>query len=339
MKYSKQPIVSVVVPMYNVEKYIETCLDSVLAQTFHHFEVICVDDGSSDNTAKIVARYNDSRIVLIQQQNRGLSGARNTGIQAARGMYVALLDSDDYWAPEKLARHVNHLNSRPKVGVSYSPSLFVNDDGELMGIGQFPQLKRVTSKTVFCRNPVGNGSAPVIRRQLLLKMNLNSDSDKRLMVFDESLRQSEDIELWTRIALNTRWKFEGIPQPLTYYRVNASGLSANVQNQLNSWKKAMQANRAAHPGFFKRNYQLAKAYQLRYLARRAVQSGDSSKAISLIHNALFCHLGILYEEPKRTLLTYGCAVLSLLPKDIYKRLESYAMQSLSDNGHTKLARS
>ena len=109
------PMVTVVIPMFNVEKYIEKCIISVLEQTFKNFEVICVDDGCTDNTLNILKQFTDPRIKLIKQQNRGLAGARNTGIQAARGIYIALLDSDDCWASQKLSEHVAHLNCNPVV--------------------------------------------------------------------------------------------------------------------------------------------------------------------------------------------------------------------------------
>lgn len=326
MNQHHHPIVSVVIPMYNVEKFIDISLSSVLKQTFRQFEVICVDDGCTDNTVDKVKQYQDARIRIVQQENRGLSGARNTGIQAARGIYVALLDADDAWAPEKLALHVAHLNSRPDVGVSYCPSLFIDDEGNDLGIGQYPKLTEVNSKTVFCRNPVGNGSAAVIRRQLLHKMNVNAPGSGRMMVFDEALRQSEDIELWTRIALGSRWRFEGIATPLTFYRVNNAGLSADVTKQLDSWQRAMRKNWALNPAFFKRYYALAKAYQLRYLARRAVHSGDSLMAIKLIIKAVFCNPRMVFEEPTRTGITFGCALLSLLPHGVYRQIEGSAMK-------------
>ena len=91
-------LVSIVLPVYNVEKYLPRCLDSVTGQTYKDLEIICVDDGSPDGSVEIIKRYaeNDDRIVLISQKNQGLSGARNTGINAARGEYIMFLDSDDY---------------------------------------------------------------------------------------------------------------------------------------------------------------------------------------------------------------------------------------------------
>lgn len=327
MNINSVPIVSVVIPMYNVEQYIAQSIESVLTQSFNHFELILVDDGCSDKTLEVVEQFHDSRIRVISQRNRGLSGARNTGIDVARGIYVALLDADDFWAKDKLLKHVKHLNSRPEVGVSYCPSLFVNESNQLLGIGQFPKLTNVSKQHIFCRNPVGNGSSAVIRRSLLDEIGFYGDGhDKyRKMYFNESLRQSEDIELWTRIAITTHWVFEGIHLPLTYYRVNDNGLSANLDKQFDYWQQATKLNKSKAPQFFKQYYQLAKAYQLRYLARRAVQSKHTFKAVLLIHRALLCDIRILFQEPKRTCITFMSAWLTLLPEKSYERIEAIAM--------------
>jgi len=327
MNTNSIPVVSVIIPMYNVEKYIEQSINSVLNQCYHHFELILVDDGCVDNTLNIVNTFTDPRIRVVTQINRGLSGARNTGIDAARGIYVALLDADDYWAPEKLTQHIQHLTENPKVGVSYSPSLFVSEDGELLGVGQFPKISNISKQDVFCRNPVGNGSSPVIRGSLLSEIGrLGFGKDKyRTMYFDETLRQSEDIELWTRIALTTKWQFAGIETPLTYYRINDSGLSADVDKQFASWQHAVMLNQDSDPVFFREFYSLARAYQLRYLARRAVQSKNKLTAFKLIHRAIYCDYRILLQEPSRTLITFCCAWLKFLPASIYDRLEKFAM--------------
>lgn len=321
------PIISIVIPMYNVEKYIAQSIKSVLNQSFHHFELILVDDGCTDGTLDVVNEFDDIRIRLVSQRNRGLSGARNTGIDAARGIYVALLDADDFWDKDKLSKHIMHLNHNPQVGVSYCPSLFVDEESNLLGIGQFPKLQNITKQHIFCRNPVGNGSAAVIRRSLLDEISYyGTGQDKyRKMYFNENLRQSEDIELWTRIAISTNWLFEGIEKPLTYYRVNEGGLSANLKNQFDSWLKAVDLNRDKAPDFYNDYFQLAKAYQLRYMARRAVQSSSRFDAIKLIHRALFCDVRILSQEPIRTSITFLSAWLKLLPAKLYGQIELIAM--------------
>ncbi|WNC70198.1 glycosyltransferase family 2 protein [Thalassotalea nanhaiensis] len=341
-KQFKKPQVSVIIPMFNVEKYINKCISSVLDQTFNDFEVICVDDGCKDSTLAKLKQFNDPRIRLIQQVNRGLAGARNTGISHAKGQYIALLDADDFWHEDKLAKHVSHLNSRPSVGISYCSSLFVNDDDKPLGIGQFPKLKNIRRRDVLCRNPIGNGSAPVMRKAMLIdyvnclekglcsKTFRNKGREKchqvRTEYFYEKLKQSEDIEFWLRLSLSTSWKFEGIGQALTFYRINPHGLSSNLEAQFSCWKAALALNKASQPSFFNRYYSLAKAYQFRYFARRAIQSGKSDTAWLYMGKALKTNFRIIYQEPLRTLNTLLCTVLlKLLPYNVYKSLEKYIM--------------
>ena len=104
----ENPAISVVMPVYNVEKYVSASIESVLSQTFTDFEIIVVDDGGKDASIDICSSYTDPRIRIVSQKNRGLAGARNTGILESRGEYIALLDSDDCWEPEKLALHKIH---------------------------------------------------------------------------------------------------------------------------------------------------------------------------------------------------------------------------------------
>lgn len=101
-KMKSNPLVSVIVPVYNVEKYLEQCLNSILGQTYKNLEIIVVDDGSTDSSSKIINEYKkkDSRIVVISQKNQGLSAARNTGIKKAQGDYIMFVDSDDWIAPD-----------------------------------------------------------------------------------------------------------------------------------------------------------------------------------------------------------------------------------------------
>lgn len=323
--------VSVVMPVYNVAKYVAKAVDSVLNQTFENFELIIVDDQSPDESISICKSFQDSRIQIIHQKNLGLAGARNTGIQHAKGRYIALLDADDYWAPEKLARHVEHLEKNPKLGVSYCPSIFIDDEGHSLGIMQNPKLKNIGMEDIFCRNPVGNGSAPVIRKAVfddIAYLGI-SNGALRSWYFDETFKQSEDIECWLRMASQTQWLFEGIEQPLTYYRVNENGLSANVVNQFNSWKRACQKLAMKAPEAFSAWGKLAEAYQLRYLARRAIRSRNSLLALKLALMAIETDFRILFKEPKRTVNTLLCAgLLNLLPARLFCGLESIAMNAV-----------
>ncbi len=316
--------VSVIIPMYNAEPYMKDAVLCVLNQTYGEYELLIINDGSTDASMDICQRFADPRIRILTQRNRGLAGARNAGIRHARGRYLAFLDADDLWDREKLERHVEHLNKNPDVGISYSQSVLMDDDGNPMGMKQKPKLKGVTPVDILCRNPIGNGSAPVIRREVFEQIgyvaSLHGNNEE--FYFDETFRQSEDIECWIRIATTTDWRFEGIDLPLTWYRINAGGLSANLDVQYDNWNRAIEKTRISAPEFIAQWGDRARAYQLRYLARRAVRSRNAHVAKKMIHRAVRTDFRIVLEEPGRTAITLGCSwLLSLLPRTIYQHIE------------------
>ena len=305
---NRTPSVSVVMPVYNTAAYVEAAIDSVLAQTFDDFELLVIDDDGSDESIMLCRACTDPRIRIISQSNRGLAGARNTGIHHARGDLIAFLDSDDLWAPEKLERHVRHLQQRPHVGVSYAASTTIDDEGRPLRIVQRPRLHDVHAHHVFLRNPIGNGSAPVIRRTVFDDIAFMAASGDRLSFFDESFRQSEDIECWIRIALTTRWQFEGICGAYTHYRINEGGLSANIVRQFETWDRVRNKVWSIDAEFAHRWAPIAEAFQLRYLARRCIRLNDGAMAVSLMKDAFARSPSILWREPVKTLTTLAAAL-------------------------------
>ncbi|MEQ1648627.1 MAG: glycosyltransferase [Hyphomicrobiaceae bacterium] len=333
------PTVSVVVPLFNTERYIGATLASVLAQTFTDFEVIVVDDGSTDRGPTIVAQLTDARVRIFSQYNRGLAGARNAGIREARGRFIAFLDADDLWHQEKLAEHMAVLDARPEVGLTFSHSRLIDDDGVDLGLTQTPSTQPFTPEVVFCRNPVGNGSAPVLRRAALDSIAYYDEGRGRIAWFDENFRQSEDIECWTRIVATTAWELEVIPRALTDYRVAQGGLSANTDKQLESWQRFRAKVKCYAPHLDATAGNRAEAYQLRYLARRAVMAGDGKKALQLMARALGLSPQIVREEPARTLATLGAAaVIRALPRPISQALMSQGMTTAGQMNRRVLAR-
>lgn len=315
------PCVSVVMPVYNVERFVAAAINSVLVQDWPDFELIIVDDAGQDRSMEIVRGYADPRIRIISQANRGLAGARNTGISAARGRFVALLDSDDIWLPEKLSRHIAHFNADPALGASYTGAELIDEAGRLIGIAQTPIVGPVDARQVFCGLGICNGSVPVFRRETLEEGALPADAQGRVQYFDETLRRSEDVECWTRLALTTGWRFEGLPGMLTHYRVNAGGLSADIPRQLESWEAVAEKVRSYAPGFIAAHGAEARARELRYLARRAVAMRQPAPALSLMREALMLHPALLAVEPRKTLTTLGAALmLRFLPTAMFSHL-------------------
>jgi len=316
------PRVSVIMPVFNVEDYIADAIQSVLEQTYGAFELLIIDDAGSDASIEICKLFDDCRIRIISQENRGLAGARNTGIRHARGDLLAFLDSDDLWAPTKLENHVAHFDTSPHLGISYAPSALIDENGKPIGILQDPKLSSIEAQDVFLRNPIGNGSAPVIKRAVLDEIQFENGREYE-EYFNEDFKQSVDVECWMRIALETDWTFEGIEPVLTYYRVNAGGLSANVVRQLETWERMAASVKSANPDFYRRWGRISRAFELRYLSRRATRMRDGRKAISLAVQSLVCHFGILLREPRKTIETVGAAVLLLfLPRAVYIRIET-----------------
>ncbi len=316
--------VSVIMPVYNVEKYVGEAIQSVLDQSFTDFELIIVNDGGTDSSLDICRSFDDPRIRIVSQRNRGLAGARNTGIAHARGEFIALLDSDDRWSPDKLMLHTIHLRSNPRVDASYSGSRLIDEDGNPLSVAMMPRLSGVDAAHILKRNPVGNGSAPVIRRTALdLVAFPHPEEPHRLCWFDESFRQSEDIEMWLRMAASHGCTFEGIGGLLTDYRIVGGGLSANIIRQFESWQRVI--DKAIHyaPELVKRHGGKAAAYQLRYLSRRALQLGDFAFARSLSWQAFTRHPAMLLEEPRKSIQTVGVALAAtILPRAAMVRILS-----------------
>ncbi len=185
------PAVSVVIPAYNVAEVVGRAIDSVLAQAFVDFELIVVNDGSTDHIADVVKQYG-VQVHLLSKRNGGLSSARNAGIQVARGEYVAFLDADDWWMPEKLTCQVSAMQARPDAVFCSTAARLVNPKGETVGEWRCGSCQGSALEAIFSTNAyvAGSGSAVLARRQALLDAG----------GFDERLRSLEDIDMWMRLA-------------------------------------------------------------------------------------------------------------------------------------------
>ena len=196
-----QPTISVVIPTYNRARFLGKAVASVRAQTYPCFEIVIVDDGSTDDTAQVVATLG-AGIRYISQANAGPAAARNFGIQEARGDLVAFLDTDDRWLPEKIARQVAILQTEPAVALVGADMAIEDEAGALQVASNF-ELRGL--QPFFAR--LDNGPVPDAPR-LLLKVNFINTSTvlarrevlQALSGFDPRLRYGEDLELWLRIA-------------------------------------------------------------------------------------------------------------------------------------------
>ncbi|MEO0737461.1 MAG: glycosyltransferase family 2 protein [Cyanobacteria bacterium J06649_12] len=322
-------LVSVVIPVFNAEKFVGKTISSVLAQTYSELEVLIVDDGSPDRSIEICRQFDDPRIKIIQQANRGLAGARNTGIRHATGDYIALVDADDLWTEDKIEKHVGHLETNPHVGISFSYSRLIDEDDNPTGLKQIPtKVKNITPDYILRRNPIGNGSSPVFKSKVFqdIEFTDNLHGKEETFYFDESFKRAEDVECWLRIAVETDWACEGIPELLTLYRINSGGLSANALAQYEYLERIIDKYSKAYPDVLGDSVSLARAYFQRYIARRAVSMRDASLALKMLHKSIASDIRILFEEPRKTLVTMGAVYfLCLTPTKLYTQIEQAAM--------------
>jgi len=204
--------ISVVIPAYNAACFLPRCLKSIFAQTLKPVEVIVVDDGSTDNTAEIAAAMGAR---VINRTNGGLSAARNTGIQSASSEWIALLDADDLWAPDKLERQATCVG--PDTVLVYTGIRYFDDNGVHE---ERPAIDPVTARKMlrYC-NPITPSSA-LVRRDAVIK-----DGG-----FREDIRACEDWEMWFR--LQRLGKFEAVSDPLTDYYIYPKSLSSNPGKML-----------------------------------------------------------------------------------------------------------
>lgn len=208
-------LVSVVIPNYNYARFLPEAIDSVLAQTYRAVEIIVVDDGSKDESAQVLQRY-DGRVKAILQANAGVSAARNTGIRASRGEAVAFLDSDDAWDSTKLERQMQHLET-PSVGLVHTGVEYVDSAGRRLGLDVHGAEGRILRRHALFRSPtVRSGSTALVRRSLFDQVGL----------FDEALSTSADWDMWRR--LGGACEVRMIAAPLTKYRLHDGAMHRNV---------------------------------------------------------------------------------------------------------------
>ncbi|MBD1859874.1 MULTISPECIES: glycosyltransferase family 2 protein [Leptolyngbya] len=308
---STYPRVSVVIPAYNVRSYLEDALISLEHQSFQAFEAIVVDDGSTDGTADLVEQFcqRDPRFRLLIKPNGGLSSARNYGIRQAQAQYIAMLDGDDRYEPDKLANHVARLDRDPQIGVVYSASKIIRDDGQQswMSLSGKPIFSDALV-SLLCKNFIGNGSNAMFRRALVDEVG----------EFDETLRSSEDLDFWLRVAATRRWRFYRESQALCCYRVRSSGLSFNVAQMQRSHEQVLQAAYLRSPEQIEPWLPTAYAYMYRLLARLALTGGDTKQAQQLMQQAWDCDRSIFYRDP-RSLLTLLAVKFAPIAKQLIER--------------------
>lgn len=305
------PTVSIIMPAYNAVRTISASIESVQAQTLRNWELIIVDDGSSDATAHVALGHaeTDARICVIQRCNRGPSEARNHGAELARGEVLAFLDADDLWAPERLQGLCAKLEVEPRAGVVFSRTRFV--DAETLKPGTLtPFRRRLSASDVMAENAVCSTSNIVCRKQAF----------EAARGFRAGLHYAEDQDFLLRIALEGDWQICGVDEEWFYYRSAPNSLSADLEAMRQGWFRMVDAACQDYPETAPQAARRAYGPIHRQLARRALRMGQPEQALGYLWDAVQRDPGCFIREPKRSLLTLVGTLLFFIPSPKLKEL-------------------
>lgn len=242
---ARDPVVSVVIPAYDGERFVGDAIESALGQTMADIEVIVVDDGSPDGTAGLLDRYaaRDERVVAVSQENRGVSAARNRGIGMARGVYVAMLDQDDVFPPERLELQCAFLQRNPSVGAVGGAVTFVDEGGR-----PFVQAVRYPLTDAEIRAALEGPAdvlqtTPFIHSAVLVRKGVF----QAVAGYRSAFEPAEDLDLWVRIS--ERFALANLRQTTVHYRVHAAQVSLHrLEQQALSTVASRLSGRARREG-------------------------------------------------------------------------------------------
>jgi len=206
------PVLSIVMPTYNASEFLDQALTSILEQSFGKYELIIVDDGSSDGTVEQIQATDDERVRLIQRESTGITSALNRGIKESRGQYIARHDADDWSHPERLETQIQYLESHPNVAMVGTGAYLVDENGRR--ISRRRVLKDPTLDDLASHNEFIHGSV-IMRR----------DPVEQLGGYDEWYETAEDYDLWLRMA--NEYDIRNIDDPLYYFRLHDESIYAD----------------------------------------------------------------------------------------------------------------
>jgi glycosyltransferase involved in cell wall biosynthesis len=274
------PIVDVIIPAYNAAKYLPIAIESVVAQTFKDWRILLVDDGSTDNTAEVVAPFVEQlgpKLKYIKQANGGLPAARNAAIRNSSAEFLALLDADDIWLPNRLAESLKSFENRPEVGLSHGFISRIDTEGAV--IDTFSRKQK---------HGEGRIARYIYMRQVQLPcptITFRRSCVDDVGMFDETMRATEDRDLWLRIAF--KYEVAVVPKVIALYRTSPNAMTTDPERMLKAQEQFVEKHFGAPGcGIRERRIALSQIYRQRaeaFAIRRQMRTalGSSLRALAL----------------------------------------------------------
>lgn len=310
-----EPLISVVIPAFDVEDYIAEAITSVLGQSVRNIEIIVVNDGSQDGTEGVVKTFSDPRLSLLNKQNGGCASARNTGVTAAHGTFVSFLDADDFWEVDKLQQELTLLNDDPGLDMVFSLSYLVNESGQKLGLLNPVRNHDFSRGSLIIENPIGNGSAVLMKKSVFDEVGL----------FDESLAASSDIDMWIRVAANRPGSIACVPKILTHYRRRSTQTTASRQRMALAFDQVIEKLRQSDPDKLARLEPRARSNKYRYHAYIAFEAGKLKEATELLWKSMQACPGHFLLDSRSWLMGFTLMSGAVLPQNLHGKLFRYAL--------------
>jgi glycosyltransferase involved in cell wall biosynthesis len=284
-------LVSVIIPAFNAATNIRQTLDSVRAQTYQHFEVIVIDDGSSDSTTAIVDEVvrHDSRFRLVRQENRGVGDARNAGIRQARGKYIAPLDADDLWYPQKLEKQIARIQQcGSETGLVYCWSTFIDGQGDFVDKARHLEVQGRLRHAFVMRNIVENASIPLFRTNVFERVGLYLTRAEQA-----GAQGCEDWDLALRIA--EVFSIGVVPERLVAYRLRRNSMSANSESMAASFATVIRRAHERNRDLPSDTFRWSRGHFYRYLADRCEYWGNHPRFFRYFKDAIMANPVLLLD--------------------------------------------
>ncbi|MDY7020839.1 MAG: glycosyltransferase [Cyanobacteriota bacterium] len=305
--------ISVIIPAYNAENTIEETIQSVLNQTFKDFEIIVINDGSQDKTLEKLASIQDNRIQVYSYQNSGQSISRNRGFQQSKGEFIAFLDADDLWTPDKLEAQLTAIKENSNAAIAYSWTNYIDENSNIIRKGSQLNITGNVYPNLLIANFLENGSNPLIQRKALMEVG----------EFDKDLTPAEDWDLYLRLA--ARYPFIVVPKAQILYRVYSNSMSSNTlkmeKSTLEVINRAFQ--QAPQSLQYLKKQSLANVYK--YLTFKALeqQSSQQTDVTRFFKNAIQYDPSLLTKRVTLKILSQIAAKNLLSPAQTEKLSQRY----------------
>lgn len=258
---SRSPLISIIIPVYNGAATIGETIASLQQQTHTRFEILAIDDGSTDDTVAVLQAIEEPRLRVVSYPNAGQAVSRNRGLELAQGDYISFIDADDLWTPDKLADQLAALVAHPGAAVAYSWTDHIDEHSRFLRHGPQLSFEGDVFRKLLHSDFIGNGSNILVRRSAIVELG----------GFDPSLPPSEDWDCWLRLA--QRFEFVVVPKPQILYRVSSQSSSFNVWRMERSSLRTIARAFAVAPASAQPLRRICLGHRYKYLTYKTIDAG------------------------------------------------------------------